>query len=234
MRRNPANERDDMAEPTLPELMRAGAAALVLQEVQNGIVGAETAFPALADAAAKVGVIQNAARLAAAARAAGVPVIHATAENLPGGFGANRNARLFAGALKAGARNAPGTSSVRPVDEVFAPGDLVLPRYHGLSPMADGQLDALLRNSGITSIVVAGVSLNVAITNLVFDAVNRSYRVIVPADAVAGTPAAYGKQVLANGLGLIATLTTTGQVAAVWAAAGGAGGGAGAGRAGGR
>jgi biuret amidohydrolase len=205
-----------MAEPTLAELARADRTALVLQEVQNGVIGPVSAFPALADAAAKVGVIQNAARLATAARAAAVPVIHATAENLPGGFGANRNARLFAGARKAGAENTPGTSSVRPVDEVFAPGDLVLPRYHGLSPMADGQLDALLRNSGITSVVVAGVSLNVAITNLVFDAVNRSYQVIVPADAVAGIPVEYGEQVLRNCLNLIATLTTTDEIAAVW------------------
>jgi nicotinamidase-related amidase len=205
-----------MGELNLAELTRAGRTALVLQEVQNGVIGPVSAFPALADAAAKVGVIQNAARLASAARAAGVPVIHATAENLPGGFGANRNARLFAGARKAGAENTPGTSSVRPVDEVFAPGDLVLPRYHGLSPMADGQLDSLLRNSGITSVVVAGVSLNVAITNLVFDAVNRSYQVIVPADAVAGIPVEYGEQVLRNCLSLIATLTTTDEIVAAW------------------
>jgi biuret amidohydrolase len=205
-----------MAEPTLAELARADRTALVLQEVQNGVIGPVSAFPALADAAAKVGVIQNAARLATAARAAAVPVIHATAENLPGGFGANRNARLFAGARKAGAENTPGTSSVRPVDEVFAPGDLVLPRYHGLSPMADGQLDSLLRNGGITSVVVAGVSLNVAIPNLVFDAVNRSYQVIVPTDAVAGIPVEYGEQVLRNCLNLIATLTTTDEIAAVW------------------
>jgi nicotinamidase-related amidase len=205
-----------MGEFTLAELTRADRTALVLQEVQNGVIGPVSAFPALADAAAKVGVIQNAARLATAARAAAVPVIHATAENLPGGFGANRNARLFAGARKAGAENTPGTSSVRPVDEVFAPGDLVLPRYHGLSPMADGQLDALLRNSGITSVVVAGVSLNVAIPNLVFDAVNRSYQVIVPADAVAGIPVEYGEQVLRNCLSLIATLTTTDEIVAAW------------------
>jgi nicotinamidase-related amidase len=205
-----------MPEPTLAELVSASHSVLVLQEMQNNIVGAETAFPALAAAAAEVGVIPHAARLAAAARARSVPVVHATAENLPHGFGANRNARLFAGARKAGARNIPGTSGVRPVDEVFVPGDLVLPRYHGLSPLADGQLDALLRNSGITSIVVAGVSLNVAIPNLVFDAVNRAYRVIVPTDAVAGIPVAYGRQVVDNTLALIATLTTTDDVIATW------------------
>jgi nicotinamidase-related amidase len=209
-------ERGDVTGFTLAELARADRTALVLQEVQNGVIGPVSAFPALADAAAKVGVIQNAARLATAARAAGVPVIHATAENLPGGFGANRNARLFAGARKAGAENTPGTSPVRPVDEVFAPGDLVLPRYHGLSPMADGQLDSLLRNSGITSIVVTGVSLNVAVTNLVFDAVNRSYQVIVPTDAVAGIPVEYGEQVLRNCLSLVATLTNSDEIVAAW------------------
>ena len=207
-----------MSGPTLRELLSVGRTALVLQELQNGVVGAQTAFPALADAADAIGVIGNAARLAAAARDVGVPVVHATAENLPNGFGANRNARLFAGAAKAGAANVPGTSSVRPVAEVYAPGDLVLPRYHGLSPMADGQLDALLRNSGITSLVVAGVSLNVAIPNLVFDAVNRSYQVVVATDAVAGIPAEYGRQVLEHCLSLIATLASTDAVVDAWLA----------------
>jgi biuret amidohydrolase len=205
-----------MGSPALAELARAGHTVLVLQEVQNGVVGSATAFPALAAAAAEVGVIENAARLAAAARKAGIPVSHATAENLPGGFGANRNARLFAGARKAGAENKPGTSSVRPVPDVFAPGDLILPRYHGLSPMADGQLDALLRNSDVTSIVVAGVSLNIAITNLAFDAVNRSYQVIIPTDAVAGIPVEYGENVLRNCLSLVATLATTAEIVAAW------------------
>jgi nicotinamidase-related amidase len=205
-----------MAGPALAEIVKPGRTALVLQEIQNGVVGEETVFTELAQAAAKVGVIPNARRLALAARAAGIPVVHATAENLPGKFGWNRNARLFAAARKAGAENAPGTSPVRPVPSVFGDGDIVLPRYHGLSPMADGQLDALLRNSGLTTVVLAGVSLNVAIPNLAFDAVNRSYQVVVAADAVAGTPVGYGDQVLANCLSLITTLVRTEDLIAAW------------------
>jgi nicotinamidase-related amidase len=201
-----------MPEPPIP----ADGTALVLQELQNGVVGPETVFPDLARAAAETGIIDNAARLAEAARRRGIPVIHATAANLPDGFGANHNARLFAAARKAGAHNAADSTSVRPVESLCAPGDLVLPRYHGLSPMADGQLDALLRNSGISSLVVVGVSLNVAIPNLVFDAVNRAYRVVVPTDAVAGVPAEYGRQVLDNCLALIATLTSTSAVISAW------------------
>ena len=44
-----------------------------------------------------------------------------------------------------------------------AAGDVVLPRYHGLSPLTGGPLDSLLRNDGVGTIVVAGVSLNLAI-----------------------------------------------------------------------
>jgi len=205
-----------MAQPSLRELTRPGVTALVIQEVQNGVIGPEAALRELADAAASVGVIPNTARLAAASRDAGITVIHATAESLPGGFGANRNARLFAAARKMGAAIAPGTSSVRPVDEVHAAGDLVLPRYHGLSPMAGTQLDALLRNAGVSTVVVAGVSLNVAIPNLVFDAVNHSYQVVIASDAVAGTPVEYGQQVIDNCLRLLATVVTTDDLVEAW------------------
>jgi len=60
-------------------------------------------------------------------------------------------------------------------------------------PSVDGsdgtELDPVLRNLGIRTIVAAGVSVNVALTNLVFDAVNAGYQVVVPRDAVAGLPA---------------------------------------------
>jgi nicotinamidase-related amidase len=205
-----------MAALDLSELIRPGKVALVLQEMQNGVVGAESAFPELAEAAAAIGVIPNSARLASSARSAGIPVIHATAENLPGGFGVNRNARLFAVARKAGAENAPGTSSVRPVEGLDRPGDVILPRYHGLSPMTGGPLDSLLRNAGVTTVVLAGVSLNVAIPNLAFDAVNHSYQVVVVSDAVAGTPVGYGAMVLQHSLSLIATGVTTDDVVRAW------------------
>jgi nicotinamidase-related amidase len=205
-----------MPRPALEELVHPGRTALLFQELQRGVVGDESALPALADAAREVGVIPNALRLAAAARTANVPVIHATAENLPGGFGVNRNARLFAGTRRAGGENAPGSSSVEPMPGLYEEGDHLLPRYHGLSPMTGGPLDSLLRNGGITTIVLAGVSLNVAIPNVVFDAVNRSYQVILVVDAVAGTPRDYGDQVIENCLRLLATVATTEEVMKAW------------------
>ncbi len=149
--------------------------------------------------------------------AAGVAVIHTTAANLPAGFGANRNARLFGGARAGGAALATGTRAVEPIPELGdCSADLLLPRYHGLSPMTGGPLDSLLRNQGITTVIVTGVSLNVAILNLTMDAVNRSYQVVIPSDTVAGYPLEYGRAVLDNTLALLATITTTAAILAAW------------------
>lgn len=201
----------------LGALVVPGRTALVIQEGQRGVIGDESALPDLARAARETGVIDRIAELAVAARAAGVAVVHATAENLPDGFGVNRNARLFAGARRNGALNAPGSTSVAPLPELGPePGDVVLPRYHGLSPLTGGPLDSLLRNEAITTLVVTGVSLNVAIPNVVFDAVNRSYQVVVPTDAVVAFPAEYGEHILRNTIGLVATLVSTADLVSTW------------------
>ena len=64
----------------LASLVAPDHTALVLQEVQNGVVGSPSVLPALAEAAAAKDLVGNCARLADAARAAGVPVFHCTAE----------------------------------------------------------------------------------------------------------------------------------------------------------
>ena len=69
--------------------------ALVLQEVQNGVVGEPSALPALADACRAVDLVAHCAELATRARDVGVPVLHCTAETRGDLRGANRNARLF-------------------------------------------------------------------------------------------------------------------------------------------
>src|SRR5688500_5966978 len=87
----------------LRTLVQPERTALIIQEGQRGVIGDESALPELAKAARDTGVIDRIAELAVAARAAGVAVVHATAENLDGGFGVNRNARLFAAARRNGA-----------------------------------------------------------------------------------------------------------------------------------
>jgi nicotinamidase-related amidase len=204
----------------LAALVAPAHTALVLQEVQNGVVGSPSALPALAEAAAAVDLVGNCARLARAARNVGVPVIHCTAETRDDGRGANRNARLFLGVSKSPVMLSPGSAAVQvPAEIGVAPEDLVLSRYHGLGPMTGTQLDPILRNLAVTTIVGVGVSLNIGMTNFAFDAVNRGYQMVMPRDAVAGVPADYARAVLDNTLHLVATLTTTAEVLAAWAEA---------------
>ena len=92
----------------------------------------------------------------------------------------------------------------------------MLRRWHGIGPMGGTDLDAILRNLGVSTIVAVGVSLNVAITNFVMDAVNNAYRVVLPRDAVAGIPDEYGTAMIENTLSLLATVTTTEELVAVW------------------
>jgi nicotinamidase-related amidase len=191
--------------------------ALVLQEVQNGVVGTPSVLPALAEAAAAAGVVPNCARLAHAARRLDIPVFHCTAETRDDRRGANQNARLFLGVGKSVVRLSPGTAAVQVPEEIGAPPeDIVLPRHHGLGPMTGTQLDSMLRNLGVTTIVGVGVSVNIGMTNFAFDAVNRGYQMVMPRDAVAGVPPDYARAVLDNTLALVATLPSTAEVLAAW------------------
>ena len=194
--------------------LELSTAALVTSECQNGVIGPESVLPELA-AAARATVIPNGARLCAAARAAGIPLLHCVAGRRPDDRGSNRNARLFGAMLKSPVRLDLGSPAAAVVAEFdVQASDFVLSRMHGLNPMAGTDLDPILRNLGVTTIVVIGVSVNIAVTNLVMDAVNLGYQVVLPRDAVAGVPADYAAAVIDNTLSLLAEVTTTDQVVA--------------------
>ena len=201
----------------LAALVDPSHTAIITSEVQNGVVGERSALPALAEAAAAE-MLPSLARLLPAARAAGVQVVHCTAYRRADGKGANHNARLFMGVRKSPVALLPGTPEVAVVPELGPePEDVVLTRTHGLDPMAGTDLDPVLRNLGIRTIVVTGVSVNVAVTNLVMDAVNRGYDVVLPRDAVCGIPRDYADAVIDNTLALLAAVTTTDELVAIWA-----------------
>lgn len=203
----------------LAELVAPAHTALVTQECQMGVIGPNAALPQLADAA-RAEMIPNAARLAAAARAAGVPVVHCVAARRADGKGSNENARLFKGMLKTAVALRPGSEAVQVIPEIGVDeGDVVLTRLHGLGPMGGTDLDAVLRNLGVTTVVGIGVSVNIGMTDFAFDAVNAGYQMVMPRDAVAGVPVDYANAVLDNTLALVATLPSTDDVLRAWGAA---------------
>lgn len=190
---------------------------LVTQECQNGVIGEQSVLPQLATAAAPIRPRLGA--LARAARACGVPVVHCLAARRPDGLGANTNARLFRGVAKAPVALTVDSPAVRVVDELGPESaDFTITRLHGLGPMSGTDLDAILRNLGVTTIVGVGVSVNVGMTNFVMDAVNLGYQFVLPRDAVAGLPADYADSVIEHTLALLATVTTTDEVLGRWGA----------------
>jgi biuret amidohydrolase len=204
------------AMPTLADLVRPERTAVVTQECQGGVVGPEAGLKQLAEAAQREAV-PNIARLVPAARAAGARVVHCLVQRRPDLLGANSNARIFAGARKLGADLSPGSPGGSVLPELGPePSDLVLTRLHGLGPMGGTDLDPILRNLGVTTIVATGVSVNVAVVSLVMDAVNRGYQVVLPRDAVAGVPREYADAVIDGTLALLTTVTTTDELIAAW------------------
>jgi nicotinamidase-related amidase len=199
----------------LASLLSPAHTALVTQEIQRGVIGDLSALPELAKEGQRV--LPQIARLVGAARVRGVRVIHCIAVRRGDGLGANTNARIFQYMAKAEPKLIPGSPAAEIVPEVaVAPSDLVLPRIHGLSPFQGTELDFVLRNEGVRTIVGVGVSVNVAITNLAFDAVNAGYQVVLPTDAIAGTPREYAEQVFQHTLRNVATLASTDDVLAAW------------------
>jgi nicotinamidase-related amidase len=205
--------------PDLRDLVAPAHTAILTQECQRGVVGEHSALPQLAESARSSGMIDNVARLVDAGRLAGVEIVHHIAVHRPDMKGANHNARLFRAMERQGGPQLVGTEMVEiapPID--VAESDIISTRLHGLGPLAGTDVDAILRNLGCSTLVIVGVSSNVAIPNAVFDAVNLAYEVVVPRDAIAGYPAEYTDTIIDNSLALVATITTTDELVACWGA----------------
>lgn len=201
--------------PELAEIAAPEHSAIVTQECQGAVIGPDAGLAMLAEEARRV-ALPNIVRLLPAARAAGVRVVHCLVQRRPDGLGSSHNAKIFA--MGHGQVDiTPGTPGAAVLPELGPePSDLVLSRWHGVGPMGGTDLDAILRNLSVSTIVVVGVSLNIAIPNVVMDAVNAAYRVVVPRDAVAGIPTEYGEAIITNTLSLLATITTTDELLSVW------------------
>lgn len=203
----------------LNALLDPATTAVATIECQRGVVGAAGALSALAEAVREVGLLPRIGRVLAAARAAGVPVLHGTVVRRPDGGGSTSNCRLFAAARKSkGPRMIAGSEPALLAPELGqAEDDYVLPRHHGVSLFHDGELDSILRSLGVKTVVLLGVSVNVAVTGTAIEAVNRGYQVVVPRDGVTGVPLEYARTVIENTLAMLATVPSCDDVVAAFA-----------------
>jgi nicotinamidase-related amidase len=86
-----------------------------------------------------------------------------------------------------------------------------------LTPFTSTDLDQVLRNLGVRTIVAVGVSLNESLLGLCTAAADLGYGIALPTDAVAGVPRSFSEQVLEHSYRLLATLTTTDAIVEAWA-----------------
>jgi nicotinamidase-related amidase len=191
--------------------------AIVCIECQNGVLGAESVLPALA--ADSSDMVSNLVRLLETARAFGARVVHATYEGNLGGQPTG-TARLWRALGPATAHWKPGIAETSVVPELLGADDVVLPRHHGLFPTLDSELLPVLKGLGVTTIVLVGVSLNLAVTHTAGHVTQAGFDLVVPRDGVGGTPAEYAEQVLNNTIAVLGRLTTVDQLINEWTAAG--------------
>jgi nicotinamidase-related amidase len=187
--------------------------AVLCVECQNGVLGPESVLPVLA--ADSEGLVVNLRRLLEAARGAGMRVVHATYEGLLGGTHTG-TARLWRALGPATAEWAPGSPAAQVIPELLAPSDLVMPRHHGLFPTLGSELLPVLDGLGVRTIVLVGVSLNLALPITAGHATQAGFELVVPRDAVGGTPADYAKQVLDNTIAVLGRITTVDDLIAEW------------------
>jgi nicotinamidase-related amidase len=207
--------------PSLEELLDPAHTAVITVEMQRGVIGDQvegSGNAALVEAATAAGIVPATQSLLRAARKAGVRVVHATVTLRPDRAGLSVNNRMMASIVRNKDQMLEGTPSVELIPELeLAPEDLLMNRVHGLTPFGGTELDPVLRNLGIRTIVPVGVSVNVAIMGTVIAASDLGYQVVIPTDAVVSIPQDYAQAAFANTLGYLATLSTTDAVKAAWA-----------------
>ena len=205
----------------LRAILEPSTTAVLTMELQNGVVGDGALFGALVDELRRAGTLDVVRRLCAGARDAGARVVHCTVEARPDGAGSSENCKIFAMSAKQRRERGftatdIGTPGVELIEGLEDPRDIVVPRLHGMTPFTSTSLDQILRNLGIRTVVATGVSVNLGVFGMALTALDLGYQVVIPTDAVAGVPREYADAVLEHSLSLIATLTTTDELLAVW------------------
>lgn len=189
--------------------------AVLFVECQNGLLGEQSVMKAIADAAGAQKHTMG--RLAQGARAAGAMVVHLTYVPMANNRSSNRNAPLLAKLLDKLADWTADHPAVQPIPEIgVGPDDLILPRHTGFSPTHGTETFNLLRNAGITQVVLAGISLNVALPVVGTEATDAGFTVVFPSDAVVGTPPEHAESIMKHTLPFIGAVMPVDKILAAW------------------
>lgn len=202
---------------TIADLVDPATTAVLTCEMQRAIIGDRAIDRVLPDVAAKAGILTAGSRLVTAARSVGAKVVHNTYGVRADRAGVAVNTRAMAAAIKHGQLILDGTPDVEVVPELGPePEDIVLQRIHGYTPFTGTELDSVLRNMGIRTVIPIGVSLNECVLGTCLSAADLGYRIVLPVDGVVAVPPEYGEQVIRHSIAMIATISTVAEVVDAW------------------
>ena len=204
-------------------VLDADRAALCLVEMQNDIVhesniGKQGVGGVLAEAVQRRGMIPRLARVLAAARARQVPVLYVNVANKPG-F-PRPNAPIY---RRTGRQPTlmEGTWGAE-IHEALAarPEDFVLTRTISVDGSYGTQLYPVLRMLKRTTMLMTGVSTNLAVEGIVRASVNRGFDLVVIEDCCASYPDEWHRFSVENIMPLLAQVTSADAVVAALASVG--------------
>jgi gluconolactonase len=168
--------------------LQSSRCALIIQDMQNDVIieggaFAESGAPAHATAQ---NAVANVADLAAACRAAGVPVIHVWYIVEQGAPGLKQNAPLFQGVKEANAL-VRGSWGAAPADGLEPEaGDHVVEKMR-MNGFYETRLDILLRGLGADTILITGAWTNMSIEHTARHGADAGYEVVVASDGTSTT-----------------------------------------------
>jgi nicotinamidase-related amidase len=168
-------------------LQDIGAVALLTIECQNGATNPDySGHEGLPGQCAERGIMARIAGLSAVCRDRSIPVFHSKLVHRDDWKGSNLNSPLLGSNRKRRKMIAGQADSDLHPALGAEPVDFVLERTHGVTSFYGSALDQLLRNCGVRTLIVTGVSTNLGVPGAVIEAVNRGYSVIVAEDCTAG------------------------------------------------
>ncbi len=191
--------------------------ALIIQDMQNDVVMDGGAFAASGSPAhcREQGAIANGARLAAAARAKGVPVIHVWFVVEPGCPGVTMNAPLFEGLADAKAlvRGTWGVQAVPGLEQ--QPGDHVVEKSR-MSAWEGTRLETVLKALKRDVVIVTGAWTNMSIEHTSRTGADKGYFMLVPEDCCSTMNAEWHTASVNYALQNVAVVTDADAVIAAW------------------
>ncbi|SDR63346.1 gluconolactonase [Rhizobiales bacterium GAS113] len=166
-----------------PLHLEARRCALIVQDLQNDVISEGGAFASSGSPAhaREQRVVENVRRLAEAARARGVMVIHVWFVVEPGAPGLTLNCPLFQGVVDGNAmvRGSWGAAPVSGLEP--RPGDFVVEKMR-MSAWEGSRLETILKSGGRDIIISTGAWTNMSVEHTARTAADKGYFVVVPED----------------------------------------------------